>query len=76
MNNQAQFQKQVTTQAIAQTNSAPANKQTAIESIPSNAPVDASNAIPAMINSPTVGAILALAVLVRVIVDRPSSDKK
>lgn len=76
MNNQAQFQKQVTTQSIAQTNSAPANKQTAIESTPSNTPVDASNVIPAMINSPTVGAILALAVLVRVIVDRPSSDKK
>jgi hypothetical protein len=69
-------QKQVTTQAIAQTNSAPANKQTAIESTPSTTPIDASNTIPALINSPTVGAILAFAVLIRVILDRPSSDKK
>ncbi|MBD2318266.1 hypothetical protein [Phormidium tenue] len=69
-------QKPVTTQAIAQTNSSPANKQTAIESIPSTTSVDASNTIPTLINSPTVGAILALAVLIRVILDRPSSDKK
>ncbi|WP_434684748.1 hypothetical protein [Pseudanabaena minima] len=68
-------QKQVTTQAIAQTNT-PANKQTAIESVPSTTPIDASNTIPALINSPTVGTILALAVLIRVILDRPSSDKK
>jgi hypothetical protein len=79
--NQVQVQKQVTTQAIAQAaqvDNAPVNNKqtTAIASIPSTTPVDASNAIPAMINSPTVGAILALAVLVRVIVDRPSSDKK
>jgi hypothetical protein len=72
MNNQ----NQITTQAIAQTNSSPANKQTAIESIPSTTPVDASNTIPALINSSTVGTILALAVLIRVILDRPSSDKK
>jgi biotin carboxyl carrier protein len=69
-------QKQVMTQAIAQTNSTPANKQTAIESIPSTTPVDASNTIPALINSPTVGTILALAVLIRVILDRPSANKK
>ena len=69
-------QKQITTQAIAQTNSAPANKQTAIKSVPSTTPVDASNTIPALINSLTVGTILALAVLIRVILDRPSSDKK
>ena len=72
MNNQ----NQITTQAIAQTNSSPANKQTAIESVPSTTPVDASNTIPALINSSTVGTILALAVLIRVILDRPSSDKK
>ncbi|MEA5485907.1 MULTISPECIES: hypothetical protein [Pseudanabaena] len=76
MDTQNQVQKPVTTQAIAQTNSSPANKQTAIESIPSTTPVDASNTIPALINSPTVGTILALAVLIRVILDRPSSDKK
>ena len=69
-------QKQVTTQAIAQTTSAPVNKQTAIESTSSTTPVDASNTIPALINSPTVGAILAFAVLIRVILDRPSSNKK
>lgn len=77
--NQVQVQKQVTTQAIsqvAQVDSAPANKQTEIESAPSTTTVDASNTIPALINSPTVGTILALAVLIRVILDRPSSDKK
>ena len=52
------------------------NKQTAIESTPSNTPVDASNTIPALINSPTVGTILSLSVLIRVILDRPSSNKK
>ncbi|MCL1490205.1 MAG: hypothetical protein M1G31_05515 [Pseudanabaena sp. Salubria-1] len=77
MNNQNQVQKQVTTQAIAQANNAPANnKQTAIESTPTSIPIDASNTIPAIANNPTVSIILAFAVLVRVIVDRPSSRKK
>ncbi|MEE3716640.1 hypothetical protein V2H45_07780 [Tumidithrix elongata RA019] len=51
-------------------------KSVAIESTPSSTPVDASNTIPAIVNSPTVGAILAFAVLVRVILDRPSSGKQ
>ncbi|MCE2982681.1 MAG: hypothetical protein ACK5AW_00290 [Pseudanabaena sp.] len=77
MNNQNQVQKQVTTQAIAQANNSPANnKQTAIESTPTSTPIDASNTIPAIANNPTVSIILAFAVLVRVIVDRPSSRKK
>ncbi|TYQ24365.1 hypothetical protein PseudUWO311_19535 [Pseudanabaena sp. UWO311] len=75
-----QVQKQVTTQAIAQvpqTNNAPTNnKQTAIESTPTSTPIDASNTIPAIVSNPTVSIILAFAVLVRVIVDRPSSRKK
>jgi hypothetical protein len=70
-----QVQKQVTTQAIAQLDNAPA-KQTAIESTPTSTPFDASNTIPAIVNNPTVSIILAFAVLVRVIVDRPSSRKK
>ena len=70
-----QNQKQVQTQ-IAQVDNAPVdNKQTAIAT-PSPTPVDASNTIPALIHSPTVGTILALAVLIRVILDRPSSGKK
>jgi hypothetical protein len=75
-----QVQKQVTTQAIAQVpqaNNVPANnKQTAIESTPTSTPIDTSNTIPAIANNPTVSIILAFAVLVRVIVDRPSSRKK
>ena len=75
-----QVQKQVTTQAIAQVpqaNNAPANnKQTAIESTPTLTPIDASNTIPEIVSNPTVSIILAFAVLVRVIVDRPSSRKK
>jgi hypothetical protein len=75
-----QVQKQVTTQAIAQVpqaNNAPANnKQTAIESMPTPTSIDASNTIPAIVSNPTVSIILAFAVLVRVIVDRPSSRKK
>ena len=46
-----------------------------IESMPSATPVDASNTIPSIINSPTVSVILAFAVLIRVIVGS-SSDKK
>ena len=72
MNNQAQ--KQVTTQAIAQLDNAPA-KQNAIASTPSTTPVDASNTIPAIVSNPTVSIILAFAVLVRVIIS-PSSGKK
>ena len=80
--NQIQVQKQVTTQAIAKVDnaidSAPAitQKQNAIASQPSTTPVDASNTIPAIVNSPTVSIILAFAVLIRVILDRPSSKKK
>jgi len=76
--NQAQVQKPVATQEIAQVTHNPStnNKQNAIESIPSPTPVDASNAIPAIITSPTVSTILAFAVLVRVIVDRPSNHHK
>ena len=80
--NQVQVQKQVTTQAIAKVdnaiNSAPSiiQKQNAIASQPSTTPVDASNTIPAIVNSPTVSIILAFAVLIRVILDRPSSKKK
>ena len=82
MNNQNQVQKQVQTQAIAKVdnaiNSAPANtqKQNAIASQPLITPVDTSNTIPAIVNSPTVSIILAFAVLIRVILDRPSSKKK
>ncbi len=77
MNNQNQVQKQVTTQAIAQANNVPANnKQTAIETTPTSTPIDASNTIPAIVSNQTVSIILAFAVLVRVIVDRPSSRKK
>jgi len=46
-----------------------------IESVPTTPPVDASNTIPSIINSPTVSVILAFAVLIRVIVGS-SSDKK
>jgi hypothetical protein len=67
-------QKQVSTQAIAQTYSAPANKQTAIASTPSTTPVDTSNT-PEIVSNPTVSIILAFAVLVRVIIS-PSSGKK
>ncbi|MFN7715850.1 MAG: hypothetical protein ACK5QS_10275 [Pseudanabaenaceae cyanobacterium] len=78
--NQAQSQKPVATQEIAQVNQthnpSTNNKQNAIESIPPQTPVDASNAIPAIITSPTVSTILAFAVLVRVIVDRPSNHRK
>jgi len=71
-----QNQKQVQNQ-IAQVDNAPvSNKQTAIASQPSATPVDASNTIPAIVNSPTVSIILAFAVLIRVILDRPSSKKK
>jgi hypothetical protein len=64
--NQAQVQKQVTTQAIAQVNNAPANNnQTAIATTPTP---DASNTIPAIVSNPTVSIILAFAVLVRVII--------
>ena len=81
MNNQtqAQVQKQVTTQAIAQVpqaNNSPANnKQTAIASTPSTTPVDASNTIPAIVSNPTVSIILAFAVLVRVIISSSSGKK-
>jgi hypothetical protein len=80
MDTQNQVQKPVMTQAIAQVpqaNNVPANnKQTAIESTPTSTPLDASNTIPAIVSNPTVSIILAFAVLVRVIVDRPSSRKK
>lgn len=55
---QAQIQKQVQTQAIAQAD---------------NAPVSAHLAF---VRDPIFWTILALAVLIRVICDRPSSDKK
>jgi hypothetical protein len=67
MNNQTQAQKQVTTQAIAQLDNAPA-KQTAIASTPSTTPIDASNTIPEIVSNPTVSIILAFAVLVQVII--------
>ncbi|GBO54142.1 hypothetical protein APA_2090 [Pseudanabaena sp. lw0831] len=72
--NQAQVQKPVTTQAIAQLDNAPA-KQNAIASTPSTTPADASNTIPAIANNPTVAIILAFAVLVRSILGSSSSKK-
>lgn len=66
--NQAQVQKQVTTQAIAQTNSAPANKQTAIATTPAPTHVDPPNNIPEIVSNPTVSIILAFAVFVQVII--------
>ncbi|MBD2187746.1 hypothetical protein [Pseudanabaena mucicola] len=55
---QAQLQKEVPTQAIAQ-----------VDSVPVSANL-------AFVRDPIFWTILALAVLVRVILDRPSSDKK
>jgi len=56
--NQAQVQKQVTTQAIAQVDNVPASANLAF------------------VRDPIFWTILALAVLIRVILDRPSSEKK
>ncbi|PZO35414.1 MAG: hypothetical protein DCF19_23970 [Pseudanabaena frigida] len=72
--NQAQAQKQVTTQAIAQFDNAPA-KQNAIESTPSVTPIDSPNNLPAIANNPTVAVILAFAVLVRAILGSSSSKR-
>ena len=58
---QAQVQKQVTTQAIAQV--------AQVDSAPASANL-------AFVRDPIFWTILALAVLIRVILDRPSSDKK
>jgi len=58
----SQNQKQVQNQAIAST--------------PSTTLVNPSNDIPAIATNNTVAIILAFAVLIRVICDRPSSNKK